>query len=87
MMRPSGARGADWILAAEVGMVLVLFALAVFLFWLPAESQTSNPSWWTWILFAILFFGVLLLDVYRRRTRTRSEIRNLGNEEISPDQD
>lgn len=59
--------GTDRLLLWEAGLALVLFALAVYLFVIPAARDDLSPAWWTWVLLAILFFGLLGLDDYRRR--------------------
>lgn len=66
-----GPRGTDPLLLVEAAMVLVLFALFVFLFLLPAGRPPFLPEWWSWLLVGTVFFGTLGLDAWRRKRGRR----------------
>lgn len=65
------------LLLIEVGLALLLFGLAVALFFVPAAQPSFVPYWWAWILLAGLFFGIVGLETYRRRHRSREELRRV----------
>ena len=64
--------GSDPILLVEAVLVLVLFALFIVLYFVPAGGGMLEPRWWAWPLLALLFFGILLLDHWRRKRHARS---------------
>jgi hypothetical protein len=67
-------REIDRILMLEVGLGVILFGLAIYLYWIPAAQEPFLPRWWAVPLLAALFFGILWLD---RRRRTRGRVANL----------
>jgi membrane protein implicated in regulation of membrane protease activity len=70
-----GPRGTDPLLLVEAALVLILFALFVFLFLLPAGRPPFVPRWWTWLLVGSAFFGVVGLDAWRRKRGRRRDHR------------
>ena len=68
--------GTDRILLLEAGLALLLFALFVMLYLVPAGNATFEPKWWAWPVLAGLFFGILLLDQRRRKGRAKSGLSN-----------
>ena len=73
----------DPLLLWETGLVLVLLALFIVLFLLPASRQPFRPHWFAGPILAIGLFGVLFLDRWRRRGRNRRIIRQLAEKERS----
>jgi hypothetical protein len=68
MSRQQRAGPADRLLVVEVALVLLLFALAVGLYIIPAEQPAAFlPDWWAGIVLAILFFSIVVLHALRRR--------------------
>jgi hypothetical protein len=59
----------DRILLLEVGLGLLLFGLAIYLYWIPAAREPFLPRWWSLPLLAGLFFGILWLNRMRRKRR------------------
>lgn len=73
-----GPRGTDPLLLVEAALALLLFALFVFLFLVPAARPPFDPEWWTWPLVGTVFFGLLGVDALRRkrgRSRERAAAR------------
>ena len=85
-MTPNPARGgADRILLLEALLALLLFALFMLLYFVPAGEATFEPAWWAWPVLAGLFFGILLLDQWRRKRRAKSGLSNaLPEGEVTP---
>jgi uncharacterized integral membrane protein len=54
-------------LLIEVGLILALIVLAIFIYWRPAADGALSPPWWHWPLLAILFFGVVGLHTWRKK--------------------
>ena len=74
--------GADRILLLEAVLALLLFALFVMLYVVPAGDATLEPRWWAWPVLAVLFFGILLLDQWRRKRRAGSGLSNAVPDEL-----
>ena len=75
----------DRILLLEALLALVLIALFMALYFVPAGQATFEPRWWAWPLLAGLFFGILLLDQWRRKRRAKSGLSNaLPEAEVTP---
>jgi protein-S-isoprenylcysteine O-methyltransferase Ste14 len=70
---PSPTRN-DPLLLLEAVLVVLLVVLFIVLYFIPIASDSFLPEWWAWIVLAILFFGVLALDSWRRRKRRREEL-------------
>lgn len=70
-----GPRGAEPLLLLEAGLVLVLFALFVFLFLLPSARPPFTPGWWNWPLVALVFFALVGVDAFRRKRGRRAPSR------------
>lgn len=64
----------DRLLLVEVVLGIVLGALAVYYFIVPAGSAEFVPSWWVGFVLAILFFSIVIMETFRRRTRSRAEM-------------
>ena len=77
---PAGS-GTDPILLLEAVLALLLFALFVMLYFVPAGTARFQPAWWAWPVLAGLFFGILLLDQWRRKRRGKSGLSNALPEE------
>lgn len=73
----SPPRRADRILLLEVALGLLLLGLFVVLYLIPAESSFAERRWWSGPLLAAFFFGVLLLDAWRRKRRNRDALREV----------
>jgi len=71
----------DRVLLIEAGLVLLLAALGIVLYWRPAAEGFLDPRWWHWMLLAGLFFGIVWLDRWRRQRRTRAALRETLQEE------
>ena len=77
--------GADWILLLEALLALVLVALFLVLYFVPASDPPFEPEWWAWPVLAALLFGILALDRWRRRRRGRLGLSNaLPEREVPP---
>jgi peptidoglycan/LPS O-acetylase OafA/YrhL len=77
--------GADRILLLEALLTLVLVALFMVLYFVPASDPTFEPEWWAWPVLAGLFFGILALDRWRRKRRGRMGLSNaLPEQEVAP---
>jgi type VI protein secretion system component VasK len=62
----------------EVGLGILLLALFLALYWVPAGTNWAyRPHWWVWPVLGILFFGLLLVDARRRRRRRNEEMEEL----------
>jgi hypothetical protein len=72
--------GLDRILLIEIGLGLLLFALTVALFLIPAAREPFLPRWWSWPVLASLFFGIVALDHWRRRQGRNAELREVVRE-------
>jgi hypothetical protein len=70
--KPRG-RTDRWMLL-EVGLGLLLFGLAIYLYWIPAAREPFIPRWWSLPVLAGLFFGILWLHRWRRRSRTEDQL-------------
>lgn len=70
------AATSDPLLLLEIVLVLVLFALAVALYWIPAAVLPFTPGWWTWLLLGGVLVAILLLERGRRRRRQRLALRD-----------
>ena len=76
---------ADRILLLEALLALILFALFMVLYFVPAGEATFEPAWWAWPVLAGLFFGILVLDQWRRKRRAKSGLSNaLPEGEVGP---
>lgn len=71
--KPFRRRG-DPILMVEVVLVLALFVLFLVLYLVPAGSGALVPAWWAWPVLAVVFFGILVLERWRRKRRDRAEL-------------
>lgn len=72
---PKPATRADPVLLLEVGLVLLLLGLFIALYWVPSSDETFVADWWVFPLLGALFFGILLLEGWRRRRGNRSALR------------
>ena len=79
--RDRPALHADPLLLWEVGIVIILLALFIVLFLLPAANAPFHPYWFSAPVLAAGFFGVLLLDRKRRREGNRAAVRRAIEEE------
>ena len=80
----------DRFLLAEVALVIVLVALAVGFFLIPAAEPPFQPGWWAGILMAIVFFAIIVVDTMRRRRRSTTELHRVLDEsaaDVSGDRD
>lgn len=73
-------RPLDRLLLLEVALGLVLFGLAVFLYWIPASREPFLPRWWSVPLLVGLFFALLAVDRMRRRTRSADALHEVVDE-------
>ena len=81
--RPSG--GTDRILLLEAVLTLLLIALFMLLYFVPAGQATFEPAWWAWPVLAGLFFGILLLDRWRRKRQGKPGLSSaLPEREVTP---
>lgn len=71
--KPFRRRG-DPILMIEVALVIALFVLFLLLYLVPAGSGVLVPAWWAWPVLAVVFFGILVLERWRRKRRDRAEL-------------
>jgi hypothetical protein len=60
---------ADPILLIEAALVLVFLGLFLALYFVPAGEGSLLPQWWAWPILAGIFFGILLLERWRRKRR------------------
>ena len=75
----------DRILVLEALLALLLVALFLGLYFVPAGEPMFEPEWWAWPVLGGLFFGILLLDQWRRKRRARSGLSNaLPDAEVTP---
>jgi hypothetical protein len=70
------------LLLVEIGIGLLLFGLAIYLYWIPAARAPFVPRWWSLPVLAGLFFGLLVVDRWRRR-RGDVEARRAAVREVS----
>lgn len=68
-------RPTDRTLLVEVVLGLVLLALFVILYLIPAESAFAVRRWWSAPVLVGLFFVILALDARRRKQRNRTALR------------
>lgn len=64
----------DRMLLIEVVLGIVLGALAVYFYIVPAGSAEFSPPWWVGFVLAILFFSIVIMETFRRRTLSRAEM-------------
>lgn len=76
----SSGRRTDPLLLWEAGLALVLVALFILLFLLPAAREPFRPRWFAGPLLAAGLFGLLVLDRRRKRRREREELREVLDE-------
>ena len=85
MTQNSPRRGVDRILLLEALLALLLVALFLLLYFVPAGEPTFEPVWWAWPVLAGLFFGILLLDRWRRKRHGKLGLSNaLPEREVTP---
>ncbi len=63
-------RRSERFMMLELVLGVLLFALAIFLYWIPAAREPFIPRWWSLPVLAGLFFGLLWLHRWRRQNRT-----------------
>ena len=84
-MTQNPPRRTDRILLLEAVLALLLIALFLGLYFVPAGKPTFEPEWWAWPVLAGLFFGILLLDQWRRKRRPKTGLSNaLPEREVLP---
>ena len=84
-MTQNPPRRTDRILLLEALLALVLVALFMVLYFVPASDPPFEPEWWAWPVLGGLFFGILLLDQWRRKRRGKSGLSNaLPEREVTP---
>jgi hypothetical protein len=76
----SSGHRTDPLLLWEAGLALVLVALFILLFLLPAARQPFHPHWYAAPLLAAGLFGLLVLDRRRKRRREREALREVLDE-------
>ena len=59
-------------LLVEAVLTLAFFGLFVALYFVPAGEEPFLPRPYAWPLLAALFFGILILDHWRRKRRART---------------
>jgi hypothetical protein len=80
-MREESGGKTDRVLLIEVVLILVLVGMAIVLYWRPAAEGFLSPSWWSWMVLAVLFFTVAWLHTWRRRHRAQRELHRTLDEE------
>lgn len=85
MNEPGGPRRQlDIALFLEIGLGVLLLALALFLFWIPASRAPFVPQWWSVPLLAGLFFGIIALHRWRKREDRRETLhRTVREDEVA----
>ena len=73
-MRQDPPQTTDRTLLVEAGLVLLLFALFIGLYFVPAGRGQLVPEWWVWPVLGSLFFGILLLERWRRKHREKGRL-------------
>ncbi len=71
------SRRPDPLLLWEAGLVIVLLALFVVLFLLPAAAAPFRPHWFAAPVLVAGFFGLLVLDRKRRRVAEHRAVRDV----------
>lgn len=64
----------DRMLLTEVVLGIVLVALSIYFYFVRADSAEFSPPWWVGFVLAILFFSIVIMETFRRRTRSRAEM-------------
>jgi type VI protein secretion system component VasK len=77
---PKPATRADPVLLLEVGLVLLLLGLFIALYWVPSGDASFVADWWVFPLLGGLFFGILLLEGWRRWRGNRAALRDVLRE-------
>lgn len=54
-------------LLIEVGLIIALLVVSIFLYWRPAAEGDLTQPWWHWPSLALLFFSVVGLHTWRRK--------------------
>jgi len=71
----SGRREVDRFLVLEAALGLVLFGLAIYLYWIPASRAPFIPQWWSLPVLGGLFFAIVWLDHRRRKNRSQRDLK------------
>jgi hypothetical protein len=71
------SRRPDPLLLWEAGLVILLLALFVILFLLPAAAAPFRPHWFAAPVLVAGFFGLLVLDRKRRRVAEHRAVRDV----------
>jgi hypothetical protein len=66
-MESTPTRHTNRYLLIEVGLIIALLVLAIFLYWRPAADGDLSPPWWHWPSLALLFFSIVGLHTWRRK--------------------
>jgi hypothetical protein len=78
------SRRPDPLLLWEAGLVIVLVALFVLLFLLPAAAAPFRPHWFAAPILIAGFFGLLFLDRKRRRAAEHRAVRDVVDSRAQP---
>jgi hypothetical protein len=70
----------DRLLLVEVVLVLLLFALFLVWYLVPAAVPPFLPYWWAWPVIAVVLFTLLGLETHRRRQRKRAAVEEAVDE-------
>jgi peptidoglycan/LPS O-acetylase OafA/YrhL len=79
-----GPRRADRLLLVEAALALVVFALFVYLFLVPAARPPFAPRWWTALALAAAFFSLIALDAWRRKRGREQDRQRAGRSRSGP---
>ncbi|CAN5655255.1 hypothetical protein BH23GEM6_BH23GEM6_12130 [soil metagenome] len=72
----SGRNGMDRFLVLEIALGLLLFGLAIYLYWIPAARVPFVPRWWSFPVLGGIFFSIVWLDHLRRRQRSTRKLKD-----------
>lgn len=74
----------DRLLLVEAALALIVFALFVYFFLIPAARPPFAPRWWTGPVLAAAFFSLVALDTWRRKRGREQERQRAGRGRSGP---
>jgi hypothetical protein len=79
---PRRSPGTDMVLLLEAGLVVLLLVLFLLLYVVPTQTRLRGVPWWSPVVLGALSLGILLLDAWRRKRRSRQEMKKMMEEHL-----